>query len=115
MDRQLNCFRLVATLAVLMFFQGCSSSSEGTSNSNELVDREVELSCGECLFHMKGSGCDLAIRVDGRSYYVDGPSIEDYGDAHDAEGLCNVIRKAKATGTIKDSRFLATKIELIAK
>ncbi|MEQ1905636.1 MAG: DUF6370 family protein [Pirellulaceae bacterium] len=115
MDRQSNRFGLVAALAVLLFFQGCSTTVTQTSNPNELVDREVELSCGECQFKMQGSGCDLAIRVDGRAYYVDGSSIDDHGNAHAADGLCNAIRKAKATGTIKGDRFLATKLELLPK
>ena len=62
---------------------------------------------------MEGSGCDLAIRIDGKSYYVDGSSIDDHGDAHADDGLCNQIRKAKVTGEIKDGRFLAESIQVL--
>ena len=31
---------------------------------------------------MPGNGCDLAVRIDGQVYYVDGSSIDDHGDAH---------------------------------
>ena len=31
----------------------------------------VEASCGECQFKMKGKGCTLAIRIEGKSYFVE--------------------------------------------
>ena len=61
----------------------------------------------------EGSGCDLAVRIDGKSYYVDGSSIDDHGDAHGDDGLCNCIRKAKVTGEIKDGRFVAASFEVL--
>lgn len=72
----------------------------------------VEASCGECQFHMKGKGCDLAIRIDGKSYFVDGTSIDDHGDAHGAEGFCEAVRKAEVQGEIVDNRFKATYFKL---
>ena len=62
---------------------------------------------------MKGDGCDLAVRIDGNAYYVDGSSIDDHGDAHGDDGLCNCIRKAKVSGEIVDGRFVATSVEVI--
>ena len=81
----------------------------------KITDQVVEASCGQCQFGMEGSGCDLAIRIDGKSYYVDGSNIDDHGDAHADDGLCNCIRKAKVTGEIKDGRFLAKHIEVLAQ
>ena len=42
----------------------------------------VEVSCGQCKFGMKSGGCDLAVRIDGKSYFVDGAKIDQYGDSH---------------------------------
>ena len=74
----------------------------------------VEASCGECQFHMAGKGCDLAIRIDGKSYFVDGTSIDDHGDAHGKDGFCKAIRKAKVQGEIVNNRFRATYFKLIS-
>jgi hypothetical protein len=30
---------------------------------------------------MEGHGCELAVRIDGKSYFVDGSSIDSHGDA----------------------------------
>jgi hypothetical protein len=73
----------------------------------------VEASCGECQFGMKGKSCDLAIRIDGKSYFVDGTTIHDHGDAHADNGFCNAVRKASVTGTIEKDRFKATSFTLI--
>jgi len=37
----------------------------------------VEASCGQCQFGLPGRGCDLAVRIDGDAYYVDGTGIDD--------------------------------------
>ena len=73
----------------------------------------VETACGECKFHLKGDVCDLAIRVNGRAYFVDGTGIDDHGDAHAKDGFCNSIRKAKVTGKIVNGRFKSTSFKLI--
>ena len=58
----------------------------------------VEAACGECKFGLKGDDCDLAIRVSGHSYFVDGVSADSLGDAHAANGICETIRKGRFTG-----------------
>ncbi len=73
----------------------------------------VEASCGECQFGMKGKSCDLAVRIDGKSYFVDGTTIHDHGDAHAEKGFCNAISKALVTGEIVNNRFKATSFTLI--
>ena len=40
-------------------------------------------------------------------------SIDDHGDAHGDDGLCNCIRHARVTGEIKGGRFVATAFELL--
>jgi hypothetical protein len=73
----------------------------------------VEVSCGECNFGMKGKSCDLAVRIDGKTYFVDGTKIDDHGNAHAKDGFCEVIRKAKVTGEIVNNRFQATTFILL--
>lgn len=53
--------------------------------------------------------CHLAISPEFHKH------IEDHGDAHDAEGFCNAIKKAKVQGTIVKDRFEVTYFELIKK
>ena len=76
----------------------------------------VEASCGQCQFNMTDkSGCDLAVRIDNHTYFVDNTSIDDHGDAHAEEGFCNTIRQAKVKGNIVDGRFEVTFFELLDK
>ena len=74
---------------------------------------EVLASCGTCNFKMKAPGCPLAIKLDGKYYFVDGTKIDDHGDAHADDGFCNVIKKAKVQGTVKGDRFTASYFEII--
>lgn len=73
----------------------------------------VEASCGECNFKMEGKGCDLAIRINGKSYFVDGTAIDEHGDAHAKDGFCEAIRKAEVQGEVVNNRFKATYFKLI--
>lgn len=73
----------------------------------------VEASCGECQFGMKGKDCDLAVRIDGKTYFVDGTSIDSHGNAHAKDGFCSTIRKAEVVGKIENDRFKATSFKLL--
>ncbi len=73
----------------------------------------AEASCGKCQLGLKGKTCDLAVRIDGKAYYVDGASIDDFGDAHDKDGFCNAIRKAEVQGEVVNDRFKLTYIKLL--
>ena len=76
--------------------------------------KTVEAACGQCQFGMKGkAGCDLAVRIDGKSYFVEGTDINKHGDAHAADGFCSAIRKAEVTGEVKDDKFVATSFKLL--
>jgi hypothetical protein len=75
----------------------------------------VEASCGQCQFKMAGKGCTLAVRINGKSYFVEKADIDAFGDAHGDEGFCNAIRKAKVQGEIVNNKFVATYFELIDK
>jgi len=74
----------------------------------------VEASCGQCQFGMEGKSCDfdLAVRIDGKSYFVEGTNIDAHGDAHANDGFCASIRKASVIGTIKANKFVVTYFKL---
>ena len=93
-------------LLSLLVLASCASKKE--------IKQEVEIACGQCQFGLKEpKGCDLAVRIEGTSYFVDGFGIDDFGDAHDTEtGFCEVTRKATVEGNIEHGRFFATSIEL---
>ena len=72
----------------------------------------VEIACGQCKFKMKGKSCDLAIKIKGKTYFVDGANIDDFGDAHAQDGFCKAIRKAEVQGKVVNGRFKATYLKL---
>lgn len=73
----------------------------------------VEASCGQCQFGMEGKECDLAVRINGKSYFVDGTHIDQHGDAHAKDGFCAAVRKAEVIGEIVDNRFKVTYFKLL--
>ncbi len=95
---------------VLFFFAFLGNAQE---KKEALKSQIVEASCGQCQFGMKEKGCDLAVRIDGKSYFVDGTAIDQHGDAHAADGFCSAIRKAEVVGVVTDNRFKATSFKLL--
>ena len=75
----------------------------------------TEASCGQCLFELKTQrGCDLAIKMDGKAYFVEGAHIDDYGDAHDENiGFCNAIRKVEVTGKLENEKFKVSTFKIV--
>lgn len=101
-----NRAKLIATL-VLLFTVSLGFSQDKKTQT-------VEASCGQCKFGMVGKkGCDLAVKIDNKTYFVDGVNMNDHGDAHGHDGMCNTIRKAEVTGEIKGDRFAATSFKLL--
>ena len=75
---------------------------------------KVLASCGTCNFDMNSeTGCALAIQYGGKKYWVDGSAINDHGDEHAADGLCEKIRKAEVKGSFNEQRFSTTSFVLI--
>jgi hypothetical protein len=101
--------KIIATLTILFF----SFALQAQEKKLEQKSQIVEVSCGECQFGLKGKGCDLAVRIDGKSYFVDGTKIDDHGDAHAKDGFCEATRKAEVTGKIVDNRFKVTSFTLL--
>ncbi|WP_277016450.1 DUF6370 family protein [Flavobacterium lindanitolerans] len=100
---------------LLSFSVSAQNSSAKQTNPKKTAPKSqiVEASCGQCQFGMKGHGCDLAVRIDGKPYFVDGSGIDDHGDAHASDGFCSKIRKAEVTGEVKNNRFVATSFKLL--
>ena len=73
----------------------------------------VDASCGQCKFGLAGTICDLAVRINGQAYFVDGSHIDSHGDAHADDGFCNAIKKAKVQGEIVNNRFKASYFKLV--
>lgn len=97
-------------LIIFLMAAGICISSQQAKQKTQVV----EAACGQCQFKMQGKkGCDLAVRMDGKSYFVEGTKIDDHGDAHSTEGFCNTIRKAEVTGEIKGEKFVAKTFKLL--
>jgi hypothetical protein len=73
----------------------------------------VEVSCGKCKLGLPGKSCDMAVRIDKKAWYVDGASIDNFGDAHAHDGMCNAIRKAEVQGELVNNRFKISYIKLL--
>ncbi len=94
-----------------------SVKAQNTAVKTNLPDpakkiQTVEASCGQCQFHLDGKGCDLAVRIDGKAYFVDGTTINEHGDAHAKDGFCEAVRKAEVQGEVINNRFKATYFKL---
>ncbi len=105
--------------ALLLFFITCSVFSFSQTKEpapkpdpNKKI-QVVEASCGQCNFGLKVKGCDLAVRIDGKSYFVDGTKIDSHGDAHAEDGFCNAIKKAEVQGEVVNNRFKATYFKVL--
>lgn len=103
---------LIALIATTNVFSQAKPKKTDTPDPTKPI-QTVEVSCGECQFKLKGKSCDLAVRIDGKAYFVDGTDIDDHGDAHGKEGFCNAIRKAEVQGTVEKGRFVVTYFKLL--
>jgi hypothetical protein len=94
-------------LSIFMIAFSCSNKKE--------IKQVAEISCGQCQFELDSqNGCDLAVRIDGKAYFVEGFKIDDFGDAHDEHtGFCEVIRKGEVVGKIENNKFVASSINLV--
>ena len=101
--------QFITTVCILIFSVGFAQNKKEQPKT-----QTVEAACGQCQFGMTGKGgCDLAVRIEGKSYFVDGTDINKHGDAHAADGFCSAVRKAEVVGEIKDDRFVASAFKLL--
>ena len=91
--------------------QGSEPKPSAPDSSKEVLI--VDAACGQCRLEIPGNSCDLAIRIKGKSYFVDGTDIDSHGDAHARDGFCNSIRKAKVQGEVINNRFKASYFQLL--
>ncbi len=108
--------RFLLILVVFIFY--ISGFSQSNNKKKLVLDNtkpllELETACGTCMFKMKGSGCILAVKQKGKTYFVTGTDIDDHGDAHDKDGFCNAVRKAKVQGSVVGDKFVVTYFELL--
>ena len=90
------------------------AKTDSPKGNNISINQVVEAACGQCQFKMtEKSGCDLAVKIDGKSYFVDGTTIHDHGDAHADDGFCRAIRQVEVKGEIIDGRFKAESFTLV--
>ena len=107
---------LLTSIACVLIAQGLFAQKTDTTVAKPDPNKKiqiVEASCGECQFKLPGKGCDLAVRIDGKAYFVDGTDIDSHGDAHANDGFCKAIRKAEVQGEVANNRFKAKYFKLI--
>lgn len=110
--------KIFVFIILLTSFAVNAQETRGKAEKNEAKKEKtktqiVEAACGQCQFGMNAKGCDLAVRIDGKPYFVDGTSIDQHGDAHAHDGFCNTIRKAEVSGEIVENRFKVTSFVLL--
>lgn len=106
-------FSFILLTAVAFYSSAQTKSAKDAKPDPAKKMQVVEASCGECQFGMEGTSCDLAVRIDGKSYFVDGTAIDEHGDAHAKDGFCKAVRKAELQGEIVNNRFKATYFKLL--
>ena len=109
--------KLIFTVLACCFFAltslgQTSHTKQPVADTNKAI-QIVEVSCGKCKLGLAGKTCEMAVRIDGKSYYADGANIDAFGDAHAQDGMCNAIRKAEVQGELVDNRFKISYIKLL--
>lgn len=123
LDRKIRKYCVIQYFGLLffvVFLTGCQQQANEVKPLQQKTTTEqggqelvVEAACGQCLFELPGEGCDLAVRIDGESFYVDGTGIDDHGDSHSEDGFCNAIRRARVKGRVENGRFVAIAFKLL--
>jgi hypothetical protein len=110
---------IIAILGLYVALSGCRTGSRGNLEGQSPPANNttiVEAGCGTCVFHMDGvKGCPLAVRIDGQAYLVEGSDIDDHGDAHGPDGLCNVMRYADVTGKLINGKLKVPRFRLVGR
>ena len=109
--------KIVLTLFFCSLFI-CSTKGQSASEAPSKPDpgkkiQVVDAACGQCKLGLPGKSCDLAVRINDKSYFVDGTTIDSHGDAHAKDGFCEAIRKAEVQGEVVNGRFKASYFKLV--
>ena len=105
--------KIVTICMALMIGLASKAATISTVNNFSDSTQIVKTACGECIFGKQGKGCQLAVKIKGKVYFVEGTTIADHGDEHAEDGFCNTQRKAKVSGKIVGDKFVATSFELV--
>jgi hypothetical protein len=105
---------LITFIAILFLSLQVNAQNKVAFPDSTKKIETVETSCGQCQFALKDKkGCDLAVRINGKAYFVEGTKIDDHGDAHAKDGFCEAIRKAEVQGTVVNNKFKVTYYKLL--
>ena len=106
---------LLSLLSCFFFLVSFGQTKDTNTNKPDTAKRIeiVDAACGQCQLGLTGADCDLAVRINGKAYYVDGTNIDSHGDAHAADGFCNAVRKAEVQGALINDRYKVTYFKLI--
>ena len=91
-----------------------SSTLVTTIPESGVIEGLAITSCGICNFGFRGvRGCSLTIKIGDKVYPVEGTNIHKHGDMHAKEGMCNAVRIAYVSGTMKKNKFYSDSFTLI--
>ncbi len=62
-------------LLLLLLASVLVANAQTKTATKKVEKKEVEIACGECMFQMAGKGCNLAVKIDGTPYFVDGRKL----------------------------------------
>ena len=80
----------------------------------KLDNQVVESGCGMWIYNMKSDkGCAIAVKIDGKAYYVEGINKKSLGDPHADDGYCNTTKKALVSGELKNNKFYAKSFKFV--
>ena len=100
-------------LVLVFAFVSFTAFSQNEKKEKKEKTQIVEASCGQCKFGLTGNGCDLAVKVEGKAYWVKGTDIHSHGGAHSEGGFCNTVRKAEVIGEVKEDKFVVSHFKLL--
>jgi hypothetical protein len=104
---------LITLLSLVLISFSTSAQTAKVTNDPSLI-QTLEAACGQCQLGLNDQkGCDLAIKIDGKAYWVSGTSISKHGDPHSANGFCNTIRKAEVAGELVNGKFKVSHFKLL--
>ena len=91
-----------------------SSSGCGGEPGVRIEDRELTVGCGACIFAMPGvTACPWAAEIDDKHYLMKG-ALDANHNSHMADGICNMPRRARITGELRDGLLYVSKMTLLA-
>ena len=103
----LSILRMLISVGLVLGLIACTGESTDQVSDLHASAMTVEVGCASCIYEMEGvEGCELAARIDGKTYLVE---LEGF-DAH-GSGLCAGTKTAVVTGAIEGDRFHATSLE----